>query len=162
MKCPACSRTLTTIKTPNITVEACQDGCGGLWFSPHQLQKVEFQDEKAGAELLNVRKNDSIKINLSAKRNCPTCNVIMMQHFFSPKRSVVVDECPKCAGFWLDAGELANIRSEYHSQAERDRASEAYFDDVFGTDVAKEREKIQKAAKLFSFIHPSSYLTTKK
>jgi len=35
-----------------------------------------------------------------------------------------VDECPKCAGFWLDAGELAGIRSEFATQEERKAAAQ--------------------------------------
>jgi Zn-finger nucleic acid-binding protein len=34
------------------------------------------------------------------------------RHFFSAKRRIEVDECPNCGGYWLDAGELAQIRAE--------------------------------------------------
>lgn len=34
------------------------------------------------------------------------------RHFFSARRQVQVDECPNCGGYWLDAGELAQIRAE--------------------------------------------------
>jgi uncharacterized protein len=34
------------------------------------------------------------------------------RHFFSAKRHVQVDQCPNCGGYWLDSGELADIRAE--------------------------------------------------
>jgi Zn-finger nucleic acid-binding protein len=42
-------------------------------------------------------------------------DTLLMRHFFSAKRAVTVDECPTCAGVWLDAGELGRILSEYPS-----------------------------------------------
>jgi Zn-finger nucleic acid-binding protein len=53
-----------------------------------------------------------------------------MRHFFSPKRRVEVDECPSCAGFWLDAGELALVREEHQAEIDRKRAVDKYLSDV--------------------------------
>lgn len=36
----------------------------------------------------------------------------MMRRFFSRLRKTQVDECPNCAGMWLDAGEFDAIRAE--------------------------------------------------
>ena len=36
-------------------------------------------------------------------------DTLLMRHFFSAKRAVTVDECPTCAGVWLDAGELEMV-----------------------------------------------------
>ena len=35
----------------------------------------------------------------------------MMRHPFSVKREIEIDECPNCAGYWLDHGELDAIRN---------------------------------------------------
>src|SRR2546429_2575315 len=48
-----------------------------------------------------------------------------MRHFWSVKRDVVVDECPKCEGIFLDPGELAEIRSDYKSDGDRHKAAQA-------------------------------------
>ena len=32
MKCPACFNELTELQVGNLTVDACQGGCGGIWF----------------------------------------------------------------------------------------------------------------------------------
>lgn len=161
MKCPACTRDLVQIKLPDITVDACQGGCGGIWFDAHELRRVEYQDETEGELLLKLEKDPSVTVDLNKKRNCPKCNMVMMQHFSSPSRKVTIDECPKCAGVWLDSGELAQIRSEYKSEADREKSTEKYFGEVFGTKLALEHakdeahnEKIRTIAKAFSFLAP--------
>ena len=32
MKCPACGGTLVEVRQADLTVEVCQQGCGGVWF----------------------------------------------------------------------------------------------------------------------------------
>ena len=101
---------------------------------------------------------------------CPKCDdVVMMRHFFSVKKGVEVDECPSCAGFWLDTGELREIRSLFKTEEERHEAAEKYFDDVFGdhfsTLAAESAEKLAKTRKvvnMFRYICPSHYIPGKQ
>jgi Zn-finger nucleic acid-binding protein len=65
----------------------------------------------------------------------------MMRHFSSVKKQVTMDECPQCAGVWLDAGELTQIRNEFATEDERRRAAENLFDDLFGQQMSDERRK---------------------
>src|ERR671917_485122 len=76
-----------------------------------------------------------------------------------------VIECPRCAGFWLDAGELAGIRNEFATQEERKQAAQEYFSELFDPDLAVERAKtmedLRKARRIayaFRFICPSYYI----
>jgi Zn-finger nucleic acid-binding protein len=32
MKCPACKNDLEEIMIDDIAIDACQNGCGGMWF----------------------------------------------------------------------------------------------------------------------------------
>ena len=131
MKCPACENQLTQIVAGSITVDACEGGCGGVWFDRFELEKVDEPHERAGEVLLNIEKNPQINVDEAKKRRCPRCmNVVMMRHFFSVKRQVLVDECPKCGGFWLDAGELAKIRNEFSSERAKEAAAEEYFSEI--------------------------------
>jgi len=113
MKCPACFNNLTEIQVGSLKVDVCQGGCGGIWFDAFELQKVDEEEEAAGGHLLDIQRDESIKVDPSRKRECPRCEgVKLKRHFFSAKRLVEVDECPNCAGYWLDAGELTRIRAE--------------------------------------------------
>jgi Zn-finger nucleic acid-binding protein len=125
MKCPACVNELTPFQLRNLTVDVCQGGCGGIWFDAFELQKVDEERETAGEPLLNIERDERLVVDKSRKRECPRCaGVKLHRHFFSAKRRVEVDECPGCAGCWLDAGELALIRAEKSQTATVDRAGQ--------------------------------------
>jgi uncharacterized protein len=113
MKCPACHRTLSRISIGSLEVDACRGGCGGIWFDIFELQQVDDSNETIGESLLRIPRDESIHIDPLLKRECPNClQKKLMRHLFSPKIAVQVDECAGCGGFWLDAGELEQIRFE--------------------------------------------------
>lgn len=113
MKCPACFNELTEVQVGSLAVDVCRDGCGGIWFDAFELKRVDQEGEVAGDSLLNVRRDPSVVVDPARKRECPRCaGVKLHRHFFSARRRVQVDQCPNCAGYWLDAGELAAIREE--------------------------------------------------
>jgi uncharacterized protein len=113
MKCPACFNELTQLQVGSLVVDVCQGGCGGIWFDAFELQKVDEESEKTGEPLLHVRRNERLTVDQTRKRECPRCaGVKLHRHFFSARRRVEVDQCPNCAGYWLDAGELALVRAE--------------------------------------------------
>jgi Zn-finger nucleic acid-binding protein len=153
-----------------IAVDICKNGCGGLWFDRFELQKVDEPHESAGEGLLEIRAEGNKKTDPSKRRMCPKCEgITMMRHFFSIKKEVQVDECPNCAGFWLDCGELRQIRGQYSSDDERNRAAEEYFDHIFGAELKRmkeeseeKKEKAQKIAKMFRFLYPSYYIPGKQ
>ena len=107
---------------------------------------------------------------LFRSRMCPKCvSTRLLRHFFSIKRQVAVEECPQCGGYWLDAGELLAIRSEFPTEKDRIRAAEEYFEDVFGPEfraqAQKDQESLERArrvAHMFRFICPSYYIPGKQ
>jgi Zn-finger nucleic acid-binding protein len=112
-------------------VDVCLGGCGGIWFDNFELQKLDDASEPAGEMLVKVKKSEDLQIDYSQRRNCPRCiDVVMMRHFYSPRRRVEVDECPGCGGYWLDAGELAAIREERQTSPEQQAAVEKYLNDI--------------------------------
>jgi len=136
MNCPACGRVLAEITVSGLAVDVCRGGCGGIWFDQLELAKVDDQEETAGAELLDIQRDPSAKVDAKARRHCPKCREItMLRHFYGPKQKVEVDECGKCGGIWLDAGELAAIRSEYKNHDERHQAAHSFAQSVFGKEM---------------------------
>jgi Zn-finger nucleic acid-binding protein len=117
------------VQAGSVAVDVCLGGCGGIWFDIFELQKLDDPNEAGGEMLVNVKKQDHLQIDYSQRRNCPRClNIVMMRHFYSPRRRVEVDECPNCGGFWLDAGELALIREEHQHKEQQQAAVEQYLD----------------------------------
>ncbi|MGH7973489.1 MAG: zf-TFIIB domain-containing protein [Limisphaerales bacterium] len=123
MKCPACFNSLTQLQVGSLVVDVCQDGCGGVWFDAFEFQRVDEESESAGEALLHIRCDPKVVVDPARKRDCPRCAGMKLQrHFFSALRRVEIDECPNCAGYWLDAGELAQIRAERAETARRQEA----------------------------------------
>ena len=162
MKCPVCGRDLTTVQAGNVAVDVCLGGCGGIWFDNFELQKLDDPRELGGEMLINVKKREDLQIDYSERRHCPRCNnVIMMRHFYSPRRRVEVDECPSCGGFWLDAGELALIREEHQDKHQQQAAVEQYLDAMAATILPpmrtgdpEQRARAQRIDQLFRFSSP--------
>jgi len=143
----------------------CAGGCGGIWFDWFELARVDEVHESAGEKLLEVEHDPTLRPDLSKRIHCPRDGEIMMRHFHSVKRGVVVDECSRCAGFWLDAGGLAGIRSEFATEKERKKAAQEYFSELFDPNLAvaraKTMEDLRKARRIahaFRFICPSYYI----
>ena len=169
MNCPACGTAMTEIAAGDVKVQACKGGCGGLWFDEWTLGKVDQREQSAGESLLNIPQNASLNVDQSQRRKCPRDSVVMMRHFWSVKRDVVVDECPKCEAIFLDPGELAAIRADYKSDAERHKAAEAYYSEMFDQQLAgvlrQDKAKLESArrvARIFKFICPSYYIPGKQ
>jgi Zn-finger nucleic acid-binding protein len=141
-------------------VDACLGGCGGIWFDQFELQKLDQPHEPAGELLIHLRKREDLNIDYSQRRNCPRCpNIVMMRHFYSPRRRVEVDECPSCGGFWLDAGELTLIRAEHQNEAEQQAAVDKYIETTTNAILGPLRaagnaERARRIHQLFRFSSP--------
>jgi uncharacterized protein len=117
-------------------VDACVGGCGGIWFDRYELMKVDESQESAGEGLLEIGRDARLVVDLSKRLWCPKDgDTVMMCHFFSVKRRVVIDECPSC-GHWLDPDELAILRTEFASEEEREQAAQRYFSELFDTEFS--------------------------
>jgi len=170
MKCPACNGDLQQMKAGDVVVDVCQGGCGGIWFDNYEIQKFDEPHESAGEQLLDIEQNENVVVDHTKRFTCPKCSdVVMMRHFFSVKKEVEVDECPRCGGFWLDAGELVKIRSLFATEEEKHQAAHDYFAEIFGgqlSALAAENEakldKVRKIAKMFRFVCPSYYIPGKQ
>ncbi len=165
LECPVCSNAMTAMEAEGVTMDVCAGGCGGMWFDWFELARVDEAHESAGERFLEVERDSALRPDLSNRVYCFRDGTIMMRHFRSVKRAVLVDECPRCAGFWLDPGELAAIREEYPTEGDRKEAAREYFSELFDPDLAvaraqtkEELQKAQRIARAFRFICPSYYI----
>jgi len=147
MKCPACANALSVKSVANIQLDVCDNGCGGIWFDQFEFKKFDEKNEPDAESILHL--NVLKQAPPSNQLDCPKCqSQKMMRHFSSVKKRVSVDECPKCAGVWLDAGELTQIRGEFGTEDERKKAAEDFFSDAFGVDMKHEHEKSMRKLEM--------------
>lgn len=170
MKCPRCDGSMIVMENGSVKIDVCYESCGGIWFDWMELRKMDEAHE-ADPEFINkLSKSANKKFDLAEKILCPKCdNQPMMRRFSSIKRAIEVDECPICSGFWLDAGELIGIHSEFKTDEDRKVATEQFINDTFGKEIellqmkSNERaEKAQKFARALRFICPSNYIPGKQ
>jgi len=135
MNCPACRLALTPVGVSGLTVDVCHGGCAGIWFDQAELRALDEPADKAGEMLIELAGTPHVTVDLTQRRRCPRCpDSVLMRHFYSAKRAVTVDECPTCAGTWLDGGELEQIRREYDSGGARRQAARACLEEVLASD----------------------------
>lgn len=138
MQCPACERELSHVRAGNVEVDACEGGCGGIWFDAFEMQKLDQPEEKAGEILLNISSDPSLKVDLERRRGCPRCDgIVMLRHFHKNSQSVTIDECPGCGGFWLDAGELAMIRESFNAVTSKRKHTQELLDELKKNSMAE-------------------------
>ena len=170
MNCPACANVLKEMTVSGVALDVCRGGCGGIWFDNFELKKFDEPHESAGEELLDVERDQGIIVDHAKRLKCPKCDdIVMMRHFFSIKKQVVVDECPGCGSFWLDAGELGKIRGLFNTEEEKHKAAEEYFSEIFDDKLAALKaedqagvNKARKISNMFRFICPSYYIPGKQ
>lgn len=167
MNCPACERPLEQRTFEDVALDVCGTGCGGVWFDQFEFRKFDEPHEAAGAGLLDLEGASTRPTGADDRLECPRCadGTVLRRRFFSTKRQVEVDECPACAGIWLDVGELRDLRSQFPSEEARKEAAAEYFDEVFGPGLAAmraeseaERDRATRFARALRFITPSFYI----
>ena len=118
-----------------MTIDVCRDGCAGVWFDKQEFRDLREPASKAGDVLVALAGMPRVTVDAAERRRCPKCpNSVLMRHFSSAKRAVAVDECPTCAGTWLDGGELEQIRAEYGSGEARRQATQLMMEEILASD----------------------------
>jgi len=130
MHCPACKNALTKIIITSVQVLACEDGCGGLWFSQRQVKMLENLKPGLGMPLLKIKRADGIKAYRRVEHICPYCKTtLLFRHFYSKKLDTEVNQCAKCGGFWFDVAGFSKIQTMNGQQ--KQKAIDEYFSIIF-------------------------------
>jgi len=93
-----------------MTLDVCYGGCGGIWFDATELERVSARAATTLHTIWNVPVGN---VNQTEPRLCPRCpDQVLDRKWFSDLKKVEIDQCPKCNGIWLDAGEFSRIYEE--------------------------------------------------
>jgi len=166
MNCPSCKLELHEMSAGGLRIFACKGGCGSLWFSRFELLKLDTSKHGNGERLLRVSRTQGVRFFRDVEAICPHCETsLLLRHFFCRERDVEVYQCPKCGGFWIDSGELADIvKSAFATEEKQKQAVASYFKTIFDQRIAKmnlANEDILGSArsivKIFLFICPKKF-----
>ncbi len=108
MKCVKCEGQLHRVEVGDVDVDQC-DGCAGIWFDAHELDRVLGQKRVDALHRLQAPRAD-----LDQRRGrCPRCrsggDLVRVASLAAP---IHIDTCAICGGQWLDGGELDSLRRE--------------------------------------------------
>ena len=117
MKCPVCGKEMVT-ENFGVNVNVCENGCKGIWFDQAELAMLDEKNEGLGAALEAALRYPRHNDGQRGQIKCPKCGIPMHTHKYKRDKEVNVDECYNCGGFFLDSGELTDIRNNYMSDAE--------------------------------------------
>ena len=102
-----------------VSVDVCVNGCKSMWFEWQELIRLDEKSEGLGEALTKAlnypRVNDASRLPLK----CPKCGIQMQAHKYKSAKEVNIDECYSCGGFFLDSGELSEIRENFMTEKER-------------------------------------------
>ena len=113
-----------------VRVDVCKNGCKGIWFDWQELIRLNEDHEGAGNALEEALKSSRVNYAGRQPLNCPKCGIAMQAHKYSSAKEVSVDECYGCGGFFLDSGELREMRENYMSEEERDAYVQKLLDEM--------------------------------
>ena len=167
MNCPACNHELKLLQVTGVKVHACEGSCGGLWFEWSQIKKLKNRNMSTGSELLHVERAEGVHVFRDIQHPCPHCiHTLLFRHCFSRKFNYEIDQCAKCAGFWLDAGTLTQLPPDAPSESDRQTAKN-YFDSLFEENLKPEilanpdsLEAAKSILHLFRFLTPKELFPT--
>jgi|GEM_PF-1166443 len=117
MKCPVCALEMVQ-EDFGLKVEVCETGCKGIWFDHGELERLDQVGEGMGPALEAALRSPRTNADPRGQIKCPKCAIPMHTHKFKRDKEVNVDECYACGGFFLDSGELKEIRDHYMSDDE--------------------------------------------
>ncbi len=166
MRCPVCEKEMVEENFGGIRVDVCREGCKGIWFDWLELMKLDEKNEGFGKAL-----KDALHFPRSNKEdreriNCPKCNIPMQVHKYQSSKEVNVDECYSCGGFFLDSGELKEIRDNFMSEEEENAYMEKLLKEspVFQQaqkDLEKEKIRTEAIRRYTRCLRLSYYMTGK-
>lgn len=148
MNCPACGMLMVEEDFGDVRVDVCSNGCKGMWFDWLELKRLDENNEGFGRALEEALKSPRANDAARGPLKCPKCGIPMRTRKYSSAKEVNVDECYGCGGFFLDSGELRQIKDNYMSEEERDAYVQKLVDEMPEYAALKEdTERIKAKAR---------------
>lgn len=150
--CPACNKPLETVTICDTELEACLNGCGGVWFDAAELFRLDEQGEGEDDPVLQklLSFNTPRDTENRDKITCLKCGIKMRRREHREGSGIFVDECYGCGGLWLDGGELKAVRENpvvIRSNEERQRMAEEFSKRIIEEKRRAAEEARQRRAR---------------
>lgn len=110
MNCPLHGDALQSKPVGRQSVPSCPR-CGGMFLDHGELNRVA-EPTAGDLEFSTVDLDSGQHADQHGVILCPRDGTSMVKVDFNIETAIILDYCPHCYGFWLDAGELTQINAE--------------------------------------------------
>ena len=103
-QCPKCREATQARRlAQEVTVDVCPK-CHGMWLNHGDLKVLLHGpvSERAHPRALSGADRTELR--------CPDCNLWLFRREFTPGSGVMIEQCSRCAGIFLDAGGLGRLQ----------------------------------------------------
>jgi Zn-finger nucleic acid-binding protein len=130
MQCPSCNQKLANITIAEVLINVCEEGCGGIWLDRGELPKIAFSGDAITQKVLAIKDKNFSKHDQLKK--CPRDQLLLKTKTYMEDQAVV-DECPQCAGIWIDnLEEFLQVVSDFRQKKNLDtKQARDYFSDEY-------------------------------
>lgn len=135
--CPQCNAPMSILYVGAVQLDQCSE-CQGIWFDHCELHKIVSNPESLEAECSSLLWMPETPHECTKKRSCPCCHNALMKR--RERNGVTVDQCQRCAGIWLDGGELYRIYLEQKKLRTASEKIDSEDSDTRGLGVIEEKK----------------------
>jgi Zn-finger nucleic acid-binding protein len=108
--CPDCNIALEAREFQGITVDACSK-CAGIFFDEGEVAALKARGLAAMDELeAAIVPQIAVEATQGKFRRCSNCGSAMDKFRYMYNSDIVLDECERCGGIWVQDGELGRMR----------------------------------------------------
>jgi len=98
-QCPECNRPFGIVTVRGVEIDCCRF-CRSIWFDPGELQGLSRQSRDVPSGPYQHR---------GSRYRCPVCREEMTEHVFLNPFNLLVDQCPRGHGVYLEDRELERV-----------------------------------------------------
>lgn len=145
-RCPVDDFTLAPESYEGVEIDRCPH-CRGVWLDAGELEAVQDNQDSDFRDVPES-KLDTVSGAIGMAKaasedtyNCVVCDSDLIKKEYAPSSQIMIDNCPKGHGMWLDAGELSRLQMFYEDQTD--------MADIF---AEFDEQKAGLGAKLKSFL----------
>ncbi|MFH1092746.1 MAG: zf-TFIIB domain-containing protein [Candidatus Omnitrophota bacterium] len=106
--CPRCNDSLDIKKYQGTELRIC-NSCDGMWIDNKTFKRLTSEKDVYNDPSIAEEYVKKMKIDDTSYLKCPVCEELMIRKQFNHISGVLIDVCGY-HGFWLDKGELEQIR----------------------------------------------------
>ncbi|AIE87161.1 hypothetical protein OP10G_3793 [Fimbriimonas ginsengisoli Gsoil 348] len=99
-----------------VTIDACSK-CAGIFFDEGEVGRIKAQGLAAFDALEDaVVPTIDVEAIADRPRACPSCGTTMDKFRYMYSSKLMLDECERCGGIWVQDGELRHMRQVLQEQ----------------------------------------------